>query len=73
MSGKLNVCFLWHMHQPYYRDPSSGRYALPWVRLHGIKGYYDMLAAVRKFPQIRVTFNLTPCLVRQISDLTEGA
>jgi len=72
MAGKLNVCFLWHMHQPYYRDPSRNRYSLPWVRLHGIKGYYDMLAAVKKFPQIHVTFNFTPCLVKQIADLTTG-
>jgi alpha-amylase/alpha-mannosidase (GH57 family) len=72
MSGKLNVCFLWHMHQPYYRDPGSGQYELPWVRLHGIKGYCDMLAAVQQNPGVRVTFNFTPCLVRQISDLTHG-
>ena len=34
---KLYLCFLWHMHQPYYKDPESGTYLLPWVRLHAIK------------------------------------
>ncbi len=72
MLGKLNTVFLWHMHQPFYRDPVAGKYILPWVRLHGIKGYTDMLAAVRGFPDVRVTFNFTPCLIRQLSDLTEN-
>lgn len=70
MAGKLSVAILWHMHQPYYRDPSTDKYVLPWVRLHGIKGYSDMLAAVENFGDVWVTFNFTPCLVRQIVDLT---
>jgi len=72
MPGKLNICFLWHMHQPYYRDPSSGKYILPWVRLHSIKGYNDMLAAARRFEKIKVAFNFTPCLIKQLCDLVEG-
>jgi alpha-amylase/alpha-mannosidase (GH57 family) len=72
MAGKLNVALLWHMHQPYYRDPSTDKYVLPWVRLHGIKGYTDMLTAVRNFGDVQVTFNFTPCLIRQIVDLTEN-
>lgn len=72
MPKKLNVAFLWHMHQPFYRDPANGRYALPWARLHGIKGYTDMLEAVRRCDNVRVTFNLVPCLVQQISDLASG-
>ena len=23
------VCFLWHMHQPYYKDLATGEYRLP--------------------------------------------
>jgi alpha-amylase/alpha-mannosidase (GH57 family) len=71
-SGKLNVTFLWHMHQPFYRDPAEGKYILPWVRLHGIKGYTDMLEAVRHSGDVRVTFNFSPCLLKQIFDLTVG-
>jgi hypothetical protein len=32
-----NVVFLWHMHQPYYVDPSTQTATMPWVRLHSVK------------------------------------
>jgi alpha-amylase/alpha-mannosidase (GH57 family) len=31
----LELVFLWHMHQPDYRDPETGEYTAPWVYLHG--------------------------------------
>ena len=40
--GARNVVFLLHMHQPQYVDPRSGRAMLPWVRLHGARGYLDV-------------------------------
>jgi len=67
-SKRLGVAFLWHMHQPYYKDPLGGTYQMPWVRLHGIKDYYPMAALVDNFEDIRVTFNLVPSLVEQIND-----
>ncbi len=69
---RLRVCLLWHQHQPLYRSPRSGRYALPWVRLHGVKDYYDMAALAGEFPRLRVTFNLVPSLLDQIDDYVEG-
>src|SRR5512143_883406 len=69
-TSQLHIAFLWHMHQPYYKDLVSGRYALPWVRLHGIKDYYDMPHILRDFPKIRQTFNLVPSLIDQIIDYT---
>jgi len=65
---QIYLIFLWHMHQPYYRDPISGSYRLPWVRLHGIKDYYDMPAILEDFPNVRQTFNLVPSLIEQIND-----
>ena len=62
-AAAIYVSFLWHMHQPYYKDPSTGRYTLPWVRLHGTKDYLDMLEILKDFPAIRQTFNLVPSLV----------
>ncbi|MCE7976825.1 MAG: hypothetical protein DYH03_06680 [Nitrospira sp. NTP1] len=38
----IQLCFLWHMHQPYYTDPLTGSASMPWVRLHATKAYYDM-------------------------------
>ena len=71
-SNPLYVSFLWHMHQPYYKNPFTGVYRLPWVRLHGIKDYYDMAAILEDFPSVHQTFNLVPSLIEQILDYTEG-
>lgn len=68
----LNVAFIWHMHQPYYKDPISEEYTLPWVRLHGLKDYYSVVALLDDFPDLHQTFNLTPSLLEQIKDYTEG-
>ena len=65
---KLYIAFLWHMHQPLYKDYLTNRYYLPWVRLHSLKGYYDMPALIKEFPEVKVTFNLTPSLVFQLQD-----
>lgn len=72
MSTKIHLAFLWHMHQPYYKDNLTGHYYLPWVRLHAVKGYYDMPAVLENFPNMRVCFNLTPSLLYQIKDYTQG-
>ena len=42
MGEPLYVAFVWHMHQPLYRDALTGRCSLPWVRLHAIKDYLHM-------------------------------
>jgi alpha-amylase/alpha-mannosidase (GH57 family) len=67
-SQVLRVAFLWHMHQPYYKDAKSNQYRLPWVRLHSLKDYFDMAAKVDDYPSIRQTFNLVPSLIEQIQD-----
>jgi len=69
---RLNIAFLWHMHQPYYPDPLSGQYTLPWVRLHACKGYYDMISLLEDYPAIRQTFNLVPSLLRQLDEYARG-
>ncbi len=68
----LFIAFLWHMHQPYYRNPLSGEYALPWVRLHAFKGYYDMISLLQDYPEIRQTFNLVPSLLCQVNEYSRG-
>lgn len=69
----LYIAFVWHQHQPYYKNPETGKYLLPWVRLHCTKDYYDMVAVLGNFPKIKQTFNLTPSLMEQIIDYTNGA
>jgi alpha-amylase/alpha-mannosidase (GH57 family) len=67
-----NVVFLWHMHQPYYVNPVSGMAMMPWVRLHAVKGYLDMVSVLADAPGVRVNFNLTPVLMLQIEELVQG-
>jgi len=59
----VHVCFLWHMHQPYYTDPVAGSAGMPWVRLHATKAYYDMASLLENFQDIHATFNFTPSLL----------
>jgi alpha-amylase/alpha-mannosidase (GH57 family) len=67
-----NVVFLWHMHQPYYVNPVSRVAMMPWVRLHAVKGYLDMVSVLGEFPDVHVNFNLTPVLMLQIEELVQG-
>jgi alpha-amylase/alpha-mannosidase (GH57 family) len=60
------VAILWHMHQPFYEDLVTREHIMPWVRLHAIKDYYGMVALLREFPDVRVTFNLVPSLLVQL-------
>ena len=68
----LNVAFVWHMHQPYYRDQLTGESTLPWVLLHGTKDYLHMPAVLEQFPKLHMTFNLVPSLVQQLADYNRG-
>ena len=69
----IYLAFIWHMHQPYYRDLITGQLHLPWVRLHGIKDYLDMVKILEHYPKIRQTFNLVPSLIEQIQAYCDGA
>ncbi len=72
----LYIAWLWHQHQPLYRDPnvpeSARSYRYPWVRLHALRDYYSM-AALAGEHDVHVTINLTPVLVHQIDEYLDGA
>ncbi len=59
------------MHQPDYRD-SNGVISMPWVFLHAIKDYYDMLWIVSLHSGANVTFNITPTLIEQLEMYKRG-
>jgi alpha-amylase/alpha-mannosidase (GH57 family) len=65
------LMLLWHMHQPFYKDLAEGRYTMPWARLHALKDYFGMVAILRDFPTLHVTFNLVPSLVVQIQEYAQ--
>jgi alpha-amylase/alpha-mannosidase (GH57 family) len=69
---QVHVCFLWHMHQPYYTDPVNRTASMPWVRLHAIKAYYDMAYLLEQYPAVHSTVNFTPSLLRQLQEIGEG-
>jgi len=69
---KLSVAFLWHMHQPSYKDTVTGKYLMPWTRFHAVKDYFPMAALLEKFENVRATFNLVPSLLEQIYDYSHN-
>ncbi|HEY2389958.1 MAG TPA: glycoside hydrolase family 57 protein [Candidatus Angelobacter sp.] len=68
----IHLVFLWHMHQPYYKDLVTGEYRLPWVRLHALKDYYGMVKLLDEFPGLHQTFNLVPSLITQLQEYVSG-
>ncbi|MDZ4802120.1 MAG: glycoside hydrolase family 57 protein [Bryobacteraceae bacterium] len=69
----IHICFLWHMHQPFYKDLVTGEYKLPWTRMHALKDYYGMVKVLEDFPEIHQTFNLVPSMLAQIEEYASGA
>jgi len=69
MAEPFKVVFLWHFHQPSYLDFDSGRYRMPWVRLHAVKDYYAFARLLGRHPSVRATFNVTPVLLEQVLDI----
>ena len=68
MSHPLYLSFIWHMHQPYYRNAVTGECSMPWVRLHATKDYVDMVKRLEPFPDLHQTFNLVPSLLDQLQE-----
>jgi alpha-amylase/alpha-mannosidase (GH57 family) len=70
--NRVHLVVLWHMHQPQYRDPESGRYVLPWTRLHALKDYWGMVKILEEFPNFHATFNVVPSLGLQLEEYASG-
>ncbi|MGC1635673.1 MAG: glycoside hydrolase family 57 protein, partial [Candidatus Acidiferrales bacterium] len=70
--SRVNLVLVWHMHQPQYRDPATGRYMLPWTRLHALKDYWGMVKVLGEFPGVHATFNFVPSLGEQIEEYASG-
>jgi alpha-amylase/alpha-mannosidase (GH57 family) len=70
--AQIYLCFLWHMHQPFYKDLISGEYKLPWTRMHALKDYWGMAAVLEEFPSVHQTFNLVPSMMVQVAEYAAG-
>ncbi len=64
--SKIHLALFWHMHQPWFVDPSSEGLQLPWVRLHGVSTYRDMAALLTAHPGVRINVALSPSLLKQL-------
>ena len=70
---QLNVAFLWHQHQPDYKQTDQNVFLLPWVRFHALKDYYDLVAILDDYPLIHQNFNIVPSLILQLNDYISGS
>jgi alpha-amylase/alpha-mannosidase (GH57 family) len=50
----------------------GGKYHLPWVRLHGVKDYLDLVLLLDGYPSLHQTVNLVPSLLLQLQDYVRG-
>ena len=64
----VDLLLMWHMHQPDYRDRSTGVFTMPWVYLHAVKDYSDMAWHLENNPGMRAVVNFVPVLLDQIED-----
>ncbi len=71
MKKSVDLVFLWHMHQPDYRDYSTGDFVLPWTYLHAIKDYTDMAYHLEHHPKIHAVMNFVPILLDQLEDYVD--
>ena len=70
--NRVHLVLLWHMHQPLYRDPGTGRYVMPWTRLHALKDYWGMVKVLEEFPGVHATVNVVPSLGMQLEEYASG-
>ncbi|MCG8011212.1 MAG: glycoside hydrolase family 57 protein, partial [Candidatus Thiodiazotropha weberae] len=53
------------------KGPEGSDYLLPWVYLHGLKDYADMVAHLEHVPDAKAVVNFAPVLLEQIDDYSE--
>lgn len=72
-SGRVRLALIWHLHQPEYREPAGGAFAMPWVRIHATRNYSAMAALAASHPTVRQTFNFSGVLLDQLAAVAAGA
>ncbi len=65
----MTVCLnlLLHQHQPDYRPADGGPAVLPWVRLHAVRGYNDLLSVLERCDQPACCVNFSGILLEQLA------
>ena len=72
MTPNMESVLWWHLHQPDYRDPLLDEARLPWVRMHALRAYTDLVTVAQEDGLSGMTLNLVPSLMDQLQDLGQG-
>ena len=64
------LSILWHMHQPFYAV--NGRIGTPILLFRTLFNYYPMASIAERYPDVKLNFNLTPVLLKQIEGIYLG-
>lgn len=72
MAQPVYLNIFWHQHQPWYMRPNSTVGIMPWVRMHGIKDYYDIADLSNRFDGWKQSINLVPSLIEQLNGYCDG-
>lgn len=65
------LCLLWHFHQPFYIDIEENINNTSIVFFRTIQNYYPMAVLIEEFDNIKLNFNITPSLLKQIKLTSE--
>ncbi len=60
------------MHQPYYVNPCTGEISTPALVFRTLFNYYPMAVMAQRHPGVKLNFNLTPVLLKQIGGISSG-
>lgn len=67
------LSILWHMHQPYYVDADTGEINCSTMVFRSLFNYYPMALISSEHPDVKLNFNLTPVLIKQIEGISSGS
>ena len=68
----VHLCFVWHMHQPFYKDLVVGRIPPALDAYACAQGLLRHGQDAGRFPKVHQTFNLVPSMMVQIEEYAAG-
>jgi alpha-amylase/alpha-mannosidase (GH57 family) len=66
------LCILWHFHQPFYSDIEENINETSIIVFRTLQNYYPMAVLLKNFENIKINFNITPSLLKQIKLIAEN-
>jgi len=66
------LCILWHFHQPFYSDIEENINETSIIIFRTLQNYYPMAVLLKNYENIKINFNITPSLLKQIKLIAEN-